>query len=236
MTHPSTMVEAKALSKRYGETQALDDVDLEVATGSILGVLGPNGAGKTTALRILTTLSTPDSGRAWVAGHDVVAEAAAVRRKIGVTGQDATLDELLTGRQNLMMIGELSRLSRSAARRRTERAARAVRAHRRRRPHGQGLLRRHAPAPRPRRQPRDAPAGALPRRADHGARPHQPAAHVGRDPRARRRRRHGPPHDPVPRRGGLPGRRHRRHRPRPGHRARHAARAQVGHRIRSCSR
>ena len=114
------MVEAEALSKRYGETQALDDVDLEVATGSILGVLGPNGAGKTTALRILTTLSTPDAGRAWVAGHDVVAEAAAVRRKIGVTGQDATLDELLTGRQNLVMVGELSRLRRAEARRRAK--------------------------------------------------------------------------------------------------------------------
>ena len=119
MTHSSTMVQAEALSKRYGETQALDDVDLEVATGSILGVLGPNGAGKTTALRILTTLSTPDAGRAWVAGHDVVAEAAAVRRKIGVTGQDATLDELLTGRQNLMMMSELSGLSHAAARLRT---------------------------------------------------------------------------------------------------------------------
>ena len=114
------MVEAAALSKRYGETQALDDVDLEVARGSILGLLGPNGAGKTTALRILTTLSTPDSGRAWVAGHDVVAEAAAVRRKIGVTGQDATLDELLTGRQNLVMVGELSRLRRAEARRRAK--------------------------------------------------------------------------------------------------------------------
>ena len=114
------MVEAAALSKRYGETQALDDVDLEVARGSILGMLGPNGAGKTTALRILTTLSTPDSGRAWVAGHDVVAEAAAVRRRIGVTGQDATLDELLTGRQNLVMVGELSRLRRPQARRRAK--------------------------------------------------------------------------------------------------------------------
>ena len=112
------MIEATALSKRYGETQALDKVDLEVAAGSILGVLGPNGAGKTTGLRILTTLSRPDSGRASVAGHDVVAEAAAVRRKIGVTGQDATLDDLLTGRQNLLMIGELSRLRRAEARRR----------------------------------------------------------------------------------------------------------------------
>jgi ABC-2 type transport system ATP-binding protein len=117
--NPHMMIEAEGLCKRYGETQALDDVDLEVATGSILGVLGPNGAGKTTALKVLTTLSTPDSGRARVAGYDVVAEAAAVRRQIGVTGQDATLDELLTGRQNLMMVGELSRLGRAGARRRT---------------------------------------------------------------------------------------------------------------------
>ncbi len=112
------MIEAAALSKRYGETQALDKVDLAVAAGSILGVLGPNGAGKTTGVRILTTLTAPDGGRAWVAGHDVVSDAAAVRRKIGVTGQDATLDDALTGRQNLVMVGELSRLRRSEARRR----------------------------------------------------------------------------------------------------------------------
>ena len=114
------MIESTALSKRYGETQALDDVGLEVPSGSILGMLGPNGAGKTTALRILTTLSTPDRGQAWVAGHDVVTDAAAVRRKIGVTGQEATLDEVLTGRQNLVMVGELSRLRRAEARRRAK--------------------------------------------------------------------------------------------------------------------
>ena len=112
------MIEASAISKRYGRTQALDGVDLEVAAGSILGVLGPNGAGKTTGVRILTTLTTPDSGQARVAGHDVVTEAAAVRRKIGVTGQDATLDDALTGRQNLVMVGELSRLRRAEAKRR----------------------------------------------------------------------------------------------------------------------
>jgi len=112
------MIEAAALSKRYGETQALDKVDLEVPAGSILGVLGPNGAGKTTGVRILTTLTAPDSGWARVAGHDVVTEAAAVRRTIGVTGQDATLDEALSGRQNLVMIGQLSRLRRAEARRR----------------------------------------------------------------------------------------------------------------------
>ena len=78
-------------------------------------MLGPNGAGKTTAVRILTTLALPDGGSARVAGHDVVSEAAAVRRNIGVTAQDATLDELLTGRQNLVMIGRLSGLRRADA-------------------------------------------------------------------------------------------------------------------------
>jgi ABC-2 type transport system ATP-binding protein len=112
---PPLMIEAEGLTKRYGETQALAGVDIAVPAGSILGVLGPNGAGKTTAVRILTTFATPDSGRATVAGHDVVTEAAEVRRNIGVAAQDATLDELLTGRQNLALIGELSRMSRSTS-------------------------------------------------------------------------------------------------------------------------
>ena len=106
---------AEGLTKRYGDTQALAGIDLEVPTGSILAVLGPNGAGKTTAVRILTTLATPDAGRAWVAGHNVVRESAAVQRSIGVTAQDATVDELLTGRQNLVMIGRLSGLRRADA-------------------------------------------------------------------------------------------------------------------------
>jgi ABC-2 type transport system ATP-binding protein len=110
------MIEAHGLTKRFGSTQALGGLDLEVPAGSILGVLGPNGAGKTTAIRILTTLSIPDSGWARVAGHDVVAEAAAVQRSIGVTAQDATLDEVLTGRQNLVMVGRLSGLRRADAR------------------------------------------------------------------------------------------------------------------------
>jgi ABC-2 type transport system ATP-binding protein len=109
------MIEAEGLTKRYGETQALAGVDFAVPAGTILGVLGPNGAGKTTAVRILTTFANPDSGRGTVAGHDVVTEAAAVRRQIGVAAQDATLDELLTGRQNLMLIGQLSRMSRAAS-------------------------------------------------------------------------------------------------------------------------
>jgi ABC-2 type transport system ATP-binding protein len=114
MTH-DLMIEAHDLRKRFGPTVALDGIDLEVPAGAILGVLGPNGAGKTTAVRILTTLSIPDGGSARVAGHDVLSEAAAVQRKIGVTAQDATLDEVLTGRENLVMVGRLSGLRRAEA-------------------------------------------------------------------------------------------------------------------------
>jgi len=110
------MIEARGLTKRFGPTRALDGLDLEVPAGAILGVLGPNGAGKTTAVRILTTLALPDGGTARVAGHDVVRDAGAVQRAIGVTAQDATLDEVLTGRQNLVMIGRLSGLRRREAR------------------------------------------------------------------------------------------------------------------------
>jgi daunorubicin resistance ABC transporter ATP-binding subunit len=110
------MIEVEGLTKRYGETQALAGVDFSVPAGTILGVLGPNGAGKTTAVKILTTFAVPDAGRATVAGFDVVKDAPAVRRHIGVAAQDATLDELLTGRQNLHLIGELSRMTRSDSR------------------------------------------------------------------------------------------------------------------------
>jgi ABC-2 type transport system ATP-binding protein len=116
MSAPELMIEAEGLTKRYGETQALAGVDFSVPTGSILGLLGPNGAGKTTAVRILTTLANPDSGRAAVAGIDVVAHPAEVRRHIGVAAQDATLDGLLTGRQNLVLIGELSNMGRAESR------------------------------------------------------------------------------------------------------------------------
>jgi ABC-2 type transport system ATP-binding protein len=111
-------VEASGLEKAYGQTRALDGLDLEVETGTILGMLGPNGAGKTTTVRVLSTLLRPDRGVARVAGHDVVTQAAQVRQLIGLTGQYAALDESLTGRANLIMIGQLCRLSRRAARRR----------------------------------------------------------------------------------------------------------------------
>ncbi len=115
MATPELMIQAEGLTKRYGETQALAGVDFSVPTGTILGLLGPNGAGKTTAVRVLTTLARPDSGRGTVAGIDVVAHPADVRRHIGVAAQDATLDGLLTGRQNLVLVGELSDMGRAAA-------------------------------------------------------------------------------------------------------------------------
>ncbi len=112
----SPMIEAEGLVKRFGSTLALNGLDLTVPQGAILGVLGPNGAGKTTAVRVLTTLAVPDEGCARVNGLDVVRDALAVRRLIGVTGQDATLDVVLSGRQNLVMVGRLGGLRRGAAR------------------------------------------------------------------------------------------------------------------------
>jgi oleandomycin transport system ATP-binding protein len=113
-------IEARGLRKRFGTTQALDGVDLAARTGSVLGVLGPNGAGKTTAVRILATLLKADEGSAIVAGYDVAAEPQRVREQIGLTGQYAAVDELLTGRQNLELIGALLDLKRKDARRRAQ--------------------------------------------------------------------------------------------------------------------
>jgi len=114
------MIEAVGLHKSFGSTHALAGLDLDVTEGTILCVLGPNGAGKTTAVRVLTTLTHPDSGHATVAGIDVVRHPAQVRAKIGVAGQYAALDELLTGRENLQMVGRLYRVSGSDARRRAD--------------------------------------------------------------------------------------------------------------------
>ena len=111
-------IEATGLVKSFGDTRAVDGVDLAVRRGSVYGVLGPNGAGKTTTIRMLATLIRPDAGSATVLGHDVVSEASAVRAAISLTGQLASVDEDLTGRENLILLGRLLGLSRSAAKER----------------------------------------------------------------------------------------------------------------------
>lgn len=100
--------QTEGLTKAFGRTTALAGVDLHARPGTVLGVLGPNGAGKTTLIRILATLLQPDDGRAVVDGLDVVQDAARVRRRIGLTGQYATVDEDLTGTENLVLIGRLA--------------------------------------------------------------------------------------------------------------------------------
>ncbi len=109
-------VAAQGIRKYFGDVKALDGIELEVQPGTILALLGPNGAGKTTFVRIVTTLMRPDAGRAWVAGHDVVHDAAAVRSMIGLTGQYAAVDDNLTGRENLEMVARLYHLGRKEAR------------------------------------------------------------------------------------------------------------------------
>jgi ABC-2 type transport system ATP-binding protein len=120
MTSDTNGVRARGLSKRFGDVWALRDVDLDVPAGSVLGLLGHNGAGKTTAIRILTTLARPTAGTATVAGLDVVEDAAAVRARIGLAGQYATVDGLLTARANIELAGRLYHLPRELVRRRAD--------------------------------------------------------------------------------------------------------------------
>ncbi|MFE2752161.1 ABC transporter ATP-binding protein [Actinosynnema sp. NPDC059335] len=113
-------IEAADVRKTYRGKAALDGFDLTVAAGTVCALLGPNGAGKTTAVRVLTTLLRPDSGRVRVAGCDALADPRSVRHRIGLVGQDASVDEVLTGRQNLVLFGRLSHLTTAAARRRAD--------------------------------------------------------------------------------------------------------------------
>ena len=113
-------VKAEGICKAFGGTQVLDGVDLAVETGTVLALLGPNGAGKSTLVRILATLVKPDAGTAVVNGHDLRADPVGVRRSISLTGQYAAVDEVLTGWENLLMMGRLQHLPRAAARQRAE--------------------------------------------------------------------------------------------------------------------
>ena len=133
MTAPA--ITAEHLARSFGPTKALVDVSLDVAAGSVCALLGRNGAGKTTTVRILTTLLPAEGGRAQVAGFDVASQAALVRTRIGVTGQTATMDELLTGAENLETIGRFCHLGAATSRRG---AARAVRPRRRGQGNGRG--------------------------------------------------------------------------------------------------
>jgi ABC-2 type transport system ATP-binding protein len=117
---PTLAIEASGLVKHFGETKAVDGVDLAVRTGAVYGILGPNGAGKTTAIRMLATLLRPDAGEARVLGHDIVNDSDAVRSVVSLTGQLASVDEDLTGRENLILLGRLLGLQRRAAKARAD--------------------------------------------------------------------------------------------------------------------
>ena len=217
-THTPLAIEATGLVKSFGETRAVDGVDLAVRRGSVYGVLGPNGAGKTTTIRMLATLLRPDAGSARVLGHDIVDEADAVRAAVSLTGQLASVDEDLTGRENLILLGRLLGMKHAAAKERaaelleafglTESAGKLVK----------HLLGRDAAPARHRRQHRRHPRADVPRRADHRPRPPLPEPGLGDHPGPGRRGADDPALHPVPGGGRPAGRRHRRHRPRQGDR------------------
>ncbi len=215
-------------ARKAPRVRALDGLCVEVPAGTVFALLGPNGAGKSTTVKILTTLSRPDSGqRAASPASTSLATPDAVRRAIGLVSQKPSSDPMATGRENLVLAGRIQGLSRAEARARAPRAARPVRPRRRRRPAGQDLVGRHVPQARRRDRARAPAAGALPRRADHRPRPAGPRRDVGRDRTpVRRRAGHRAAHHALPRRGRPPRRPAGDRRPRPRRRRGHARRAQ----------
>ncbi len=204
------MIEVEKVTKLFGATRALDSVSLSVGAGRVLALLGPNGAGKTTLVRVLTTLLRPDGGAARVAGLDVTAQARAVRAVIGLAGQYASVDDLLTGRENLELAGLLCHLDKALYRQRARQALdrmsladaadRPVKTYsggmRRRLDLGASLIAR--------------PPALFPGRAHGRAWPPDPQRPVGPRQRVRRRRHDGAAHDPVHGGSRAPGRFHRR--------------------------
>ena len=199
-----SMIEAKAVVKRFGSTVALAGVDLTAERGEVLALLGPNGAGKTTLVRILTTLLKPDSGVARVAGYDVVADAGELRSMIGLAGQHAAVDELLTGRENLELVGLWYHLDKREYRRRAQEVLerfdlvdagdRLVKTYsggmRRRLDIGASLIAR--------------PRRSVPRRAYDGSGPTHAQRCLGVHPGAGRWRHDRAAHDPIHGRGRAP--------------------------------
>ncbi len=221
-------IEARGLEKTYrGDVRALKGVSLAAAKGTVFGLLGPNGAGKSTTVKILTTLSRPDAGEAYVAGYDVVRQPGKVRLAIGAVAQKSGLDPQMTGRENLVLQGRVYGMRGIGPALAGAGASRALRPRGGRRPYGAHLLRRHAAQAGRRHRP-DAPAaGALPRRAHDRARPGGARRHVARDrPPRRRRGPHDPDDDALPGGGRRPRPAAGDRRPGPRRGRRHARRAQ----------
>ena len=184
------LIEADGLSKKFGKVQALSELTLTLPAGQPVAILGPNGAGKTTFIRMVATLIAPDRGTLVVNGHDVVREPMAVRRMIGLAGQSAAVEEMMTGRENLVMVARLygqGRAQAVASATRILEQMNLVEAADRQR---QDLFRRDATAARPGGEPRRLAPPAPARRADDRPRPRQPQRGLGR--RARHERAAGP--------------------------------------------
>ena len=219
-------ISVSELTKSYGEIEAVRGIDFEVAAGETFGFLGPNGAGKSTTIKILCTLADPTSGTARVAGHDVVRERDTVRRNIGLVFQDTTLDNYLTGEQNLRFHADLYGVPKAAFGPRLRQVLEMVGLWDRRGSVVVHLFRRHAAAAGDRPRPAARAAGAVPRRADGRPRPADPGIHLGVHQRAEKARGHHdlPDHALHGRGGEL--RPDRDHRPREHRRHRHPAGAQ----------